>query len=487
MILDKLEPFKVFEFFEEISNIPRGSSNEKAISDYLVKFANDRGLWIFQDKYLNVIIKKEASIEFLNSPTVILQGHMDMVCEKNRETVHDFLNDPIKLYVDGDFVKAKGTTLGADNGIAIAMSLALLDDKDAKHPPLEVVITTEEETGMYGADNIDASMLSGKYLINIDSEDEGEFLTSCAGGARIDTILPIKKTDARKNDVQYSLMVSGLKGGHSGVEIDKQRGNSIKILAQILFDIDNTFDIFINDINGGSKDNAIPREAEAIINLKIEDEEFLSKHIDNLKIILKDELSGIDDNLSISFRKIENHSNKIFTKDFSTKLISTLLLIPSGVLAMSKTLSGLVETSSNLGVLITSDKEVKITCSIRSSVNSKKVTMINQITSLGKLVNSKVEIRGNYPGWEYNSHSELREIFITEYKEMYGKDSRLAAIHAGVECGIFAGKIKDLDMIAFGPNIFNAHNPDECMSISSVKRTWEFLNRVLIKIGEAKN
>lgn len=482
MILDKLEPFKVFEFFEEISSIPRGSSNEKNISDYLVKFAEDRGLWVFQDKHFNIIIKKEASIEFTNSPTVILQGHMDMVCEKNRNTVHDFLNDPIKLYVDGDFVKAEGTTLGADNGIAIAMSLALLDDKEAKHPALEVVITTEEETGMYGAENLDASMLAGKYLINIDSEDEGEFLTSCAGGARVDTIFTIEKSDVRTNDIEYSLMISGLKGGHSGMEIDKQRGNSIKILGRILFDIDNNFDIFLSDINGGSKDNAIPREAEAIIHLKIEDEEMLSKYIDDLKVVIKNELSGIDDNLSIVFNKLETNKNSVFTKDFSSKVISTLFSMPNGVLAMSKSLKGLVESSNNLGVLTTSENEVKISCAIRSSVNSKKSMIINQITSLARLANARIEARSNYPGWEYNEQSQLREVFTHEYKKMYDKEPKLSAIHAGVECGIFAGKIKDLDIIAFGPNIFDAHNPDERMSISSVKRTWEFLNKILTSL-----
>lgn len=482
MILEGLEPKSVWQYFEEISRIPRGSGNEKQISDYLVDFANKHHLDVIQDNALNVIIKKPGTSGYEDAPAVILQGHMDMVCEKNKDTKHDFLKDPIHLKVNGDFVEAEGTTLGADNGIAIAYCLALLSSEDIPHPPLEVVITTNEETGMEGAAELDASKLAGKILINMDSEEEGEFLVSCAGGARAHLILKPEWVSGKKEGAVYSIQIRNLKGGHSGQEIDKGRGNANKMMGRILFDLQEKISFNLISVNGGLKDNAIPREMDAVVQVNDNDVSKLTEIIDQWNEIFKNEYSTSDGDVTVKLELVRESTDEILSAETKKKVIDVLTLIPNGIQSMSMDMQGLVESSTNLGVVITDKDKIQFISAVRSSVKTRKYAIINQIKRLADVVGAEFFTRGEYPAWQYTTHSKIRNLFEKVYEEMYGKKSRINAIHAGVECGFFAEKIEGIDMISFGPDMYDVHTPDERLSISSAKRTWEFLLAVLKEI-----
>lgn len=480
--LNNLEPKEVFQYFNEISQIPRGSGNEKAISDYLVDFAKNHNLEVIQDNALNVIIKKKATSGYENAPVVILQGHMDMVCEKNKGTDHDFEKDPIELRVIDDMLYANNTTLGADNGIAVAFALAILASNDIPHPALEVLITTDEETGMGGAMALDGNNLNGKYLINIDSEEEGTFLVSCAGGLRARQVLPIEWEKPNTDLSTYSISIRGLKGGHSGMEIIKQRGNSNKLMGRILHDLQNSLEYYISTINGGAKMNAIPRECDAVILLNSNEVSKLEQKIEEYNQTFKNELRVSDSEVSIQLEKSEEQVEKIFSKDTMNKAISSLVLIPNGVQTMSMDIKGLVESSTNLGVVTTNDNTIEFESCVRSSVGSLKYTILNQMKSLAASLNSQLEVDSDYPEWEYKSDSKLREIFIDVYKQKYGKEAEITAIHAGLECGLLLEKLPNADAISFGPNMYDVHTPDEHLNIPSTKRSFEFLLEVLKEI-----
>ncbi|BBE30410.1 aminoacyl-histidine dipeptidase [Tepiditoga spiralis] len=472
-MLENLEPKKVFTFFEELTKIPRGSGNEKAVSDYLVKFAKDRNLEVIQDEALNVIIKKKG-VE--NSPTVILQGHMDMVCEKESSSNHDFTKDPIPLIVEGDFVKTNGTTLGADNGIAVAYALALLDSNDIVHPNLEVLITTEEETGMGGAAAVDPKNLTGTMLINIDSEEEGEILVSCAGGVREKISLPINFENYSSET--YSIKVSGLKGGHSGMEIIKQRGNAIKILGRTLYSI--LDDINLVSLNGGAKMNAIPREAQAIITC--ENPKDLEIKIKNFEKLVKNEYSVQDPELKIEFTKHEK-TNKIIKKEDFIKAVKILYVIPDGVQTMSQSIDNLVQSSTNLGVLTMTDNSINFDIASRSSVESLKEEIVNRTKISVEAFGAEFKTMSSYPAWQYREDSKLREIFKDVYLKTFKKEVKISAIHAGLECGLLSGKMPNVDMISFGPNLYDVHTPQEKMSISSVQNMWKYLLEILKELA----
>ncbi|WP_278244277.1 aminoacyl-histidine dipeptidase [Caldisalinibacter kiritimatiensis] len=481
-ILNNLEPNKVFEYFEEISQIPRGSGNEKAISDYLAQFAKERDLDVIQDEALNVIIKKPATKGYENAPVVILQGHMDMVCEKNKDTIHDFEKDPIKLKVEGDIIRAEGTTLGADNGIAVAYCLAILDSNDIPHPSLEVVITTEEETGMGGASKLNPENLDGKILINIDAEEEGNFFVSCAGGVRTKVILPVEWENADESLETYIVKVRGLKGGHSGMEIDKGRGNANKIMGRILKDLNTTFDIKLSDLSGGAKMNAIPREADAVIMVDSKDKETIVQKIEKWNNILKNELKSSDPDVNILFEKFDNNDKKVLSKQSQDKAISLLQIILNGIQTMSMDIEGLVESSTNLGVVTTKENEIMFESAVRSSVKSLKKAIVEHTQTVAEVVGAKLVTESDYPEWEYNPDSNIRKIMQKVYKEKFNKEPKLTAIHAGLECGLFKEKLGDIDMIALGPNMYDVHTPNEHLSISSTARTWELLLDVLKEI-----
>lgn len=480
-MLENLKPMEVFYYFEEISKIPRGSGNERKISDYLVSFAKSNNLNCIQDKALNVIIKKPASQGYENSPSIIIQGHMDMVCEKNNDTIHDFEYEPLKLLIDGDYIKADGTTLGADNGIAVAYSLALLASNSIEHPAIEALFTSDEEVGMNGAQALDATQLSSKILINIDSEEETKLLVSCAGGMKATIHIPIEFESVPTDKETFIIKLRGLRGGHSGSEIDKQRANANKLMGKILSYVTKSLYINIVSIDGGAKDNAIPREANAIIMIENKDRQELEAILKKLNGIYINEFKGCDANILIELEKV-SQASKIFSAKTARKVIDTLILIPNGVCTMSLDIKGLVESSTNIGVVKTLETEIIFASAVRSSLSTRKNDIQNQMLHLSQLVGGNLTVKGEYPAWEYNPNSELRNIFLKVYKDMYGKEAEIEAIHAGLECGLFAEKIVNIDMISFGPNIYDAHTPDEKLSISSTARIWEYLKNVLKNI-----
>ncbi len=468
---------KIFTYFEEISKVPRCSGNEKGISDYLVGFAKKHNLEVIQDDVYNVIIKKPATPGFENSPGVILQGHMDMVCVKTKDKVHDFTKDPLTLKYIDDMVYADGTSLGADNGIAIAMAMAVLTNENAIHPALEVIITVDEESGMTGAKNINPDHISGKIMLNLDSEEEGKLLVSCAGGLRTAMDIDGEWEKASEDLKNYQISVGGLLGGHSGIDIDKERGNANKILGRVLHDIYKKVAFGIAHLSGGSKANVIPSEAEATILISPERLGIIEKKIDEWNKILGNEYKVSDPNVSVALEE----SAKIFDKisPATEKILDLLVAIPNGVQAMSTSIEGLVESSSNIGVLTTTEEGFNFEFSIRSSVGSRKDHIKEQIEAIAKLANVGFEANGEYPSWEYDPDSKIRETCIKVYKEKYGKEPEVVAFHAGVECGLFGEKFPELDMISLGADAFDAHTTNEHVSVPSTKRTYEYLLAIL--------
>lgn len=483
-VLEGLKPERVFYYFEEISKIPRCSFKEEKISNFLKEFGESHKLETYQDEALNIIIKKPGTKGYENSPTVVLQGHMDMVCEKEDEVNHDFSKDPIKLKVEGDFVKAQGTTLGGDNGIAVAMALAILESEDIPHPPLEVLITSNEESGMDGAKALDPKLINGRILINIDSEEEGVILAGCAGGERNKVRLPISwEVLDLKNKAIYSITVSGLLGGHSGMEIDKGRGNANKIMARALSFIKDECDsLCLAHIEGGSKANAIPRNGNAIIIFEKENEDRILKAIKAVNELIQMELRNTDPDFKLIVERVETKIDKVLSEDTFNRLISMLTLIPTGVESMSREIEGLVESSCNLAIVRIEENEIIVESSIRSSKEVLKSNISKQIKTVADIIRAEWESYGSYPAWEYKEDSKIREIFEKVYKDLYGTDIKVTAIHAGLECGIFAEKIPDMDMISFGPNMYGVHTPDEKLSISSTERVYDLLLNVLKEI-----
>jgi dipeptidase D len=474
---------KVLHFFEQISQIPRGSGNEKQISGWLKKFAEDRGLWVLQDSADNIVIKKPGTAGYEQSEPIILQGHMDMVCEKNKNVEHDFLKDPIRLKIDGDTLSADGTTLGGDDGIAVAMCLALLDADDIPHPPLEILFTTDEEAGMTGAEALDASIFSGRKLINLDSEEEGVFCPSCAGGVRINITLPVEREELPAECGLYALRVKGLKGGHSGMEIDKGRANSHKLIGRVLRALIKECKARIVSIDGGLKMNAIPREAEALITLCEGTYDAAAKLTEAYEQVFKREYHVNDPYIQLELtRQAAKGPINAFTEACAGKAVDALYLIPFGVVGMSADMPGLVETSNNIGIVNTDGENITFSNSTRSSVESQKFALQDQLEIIAELLGARFEAFNGYPGWEYNPHSPLRDALVSLYEEMYGHKPQVAAVHAGLECGLFAQKMPGVDMISFGPNLYDVHSPDEHLSIASVERVWEFLQRALVRV-----
>ena len=478
-ITKDLTPQKVFYFFEEISRIPRGSKKEKEISDWLVKFANDRNLEVYQDSVLNVVIKKAGSKGYENYSPLILQGHMDMVWEKNSDTEFDFETEGIRLTVKDGFLKAAGTTLGADNGIAVAVILALLDSDEIVHPPLEAVITADEEAGMTGVENLDVSVLKGKTMLNIDTEEEGEIYVSSAGGSRVQIDFNFMRDSEPDGSKNILMEIKGLNGGHSGADIDKGLGNSIKILSFILSELTKKFKFKLHDINGGDKTNAIPREAFAAINIASTEFDDFVKESRVFFEEIKTTYSKTEQNLTMEIKDYVSADKKPISEQDSINLINLLYEIPSGVITNSGHIEGLVETSLSMGVLRTNDNISSIQLLLRSSVNSALRELENKLNDISKLYNAGFTVDSSYSSWEYREDSKLRELFIQAHEKLFEKTPKIKAIHAGLECGIFAGKITDLDVISIGPNIYGAHTPEEKMEISSVEYTWKWVLKAL--------
>lgn len=475
----QLQSEKVFDYFEEICAIPHGSRNTKAISDYLVAFAKKHDLTWYQDKSNNVVIVQEATAGYEQADTIILQGHMDMVCEKENGCAIDFEKDGLDLYVDGDFLKARGTTLGGDDGIAVAYALAIMDSPEIAHPRLEVVITVDEEIGMLGAEVIDLSMLKGHKLLNIDSDVEGHFLTSCAGGMTVETTIPVDRMS--QNGLAVTLTVTGLCGGHSGSEIDKEHANANMVMGRVLKYVSDRMELGVVTLEGGLKDNAIPRECTAGLLIPEEKKEKLTTYIKELTAELKKEYAVSDAGITIDCAFGEKGEASILSYTAMARVIFYLRHVPNGVQHMSTVMPGLVETSLNLGILKLEDQALLAMSSVRSSVSSRKEDLRDRLEHIAEFLGGEIAVSGDYPAWEYQAKSEIRDTISAVYEELFQEEPVFEAIHAGLECGILSGKIKDLDCVSFGPNNYDIHTPKERLSISSTEKVWKLLVAFLKK------
>lgn len=467
----------VFHFFSEISAVPRGSKNNTAISNYLVEFAKSHGLEYVQDEYENVVIIKEATNGYENAPAIIIQGHMDMVCEKSNDCTHDFLTEGIELFVDGDYVHADRTTLGADNGIAVAYALALLDDASFTHPRIEAVFTTDEEIGMEGAIGLDVSILKGKYLINADSEDEGVLWTSSAGGLTSTCDLPVKRVSDK--GVKIGITISDLQGGHSGAEIHKNRTNATKLMGRLLFELKEYVNFGLIDMMGGQKDNAIPRDSNANLFVYPADLEEFNLGFEELSKKYKNELISSEPQLEINMNNLGEGEFHFLHPTSYEKVLFMLLNTPNGVQVMSTDIPGLVESSLNLGVFRIEEEKAMFCFSVRSSVNSYKKYLSEKLSYMAQFLGGEFYVRAQYPAWEYKKESPLRERLISVFKELYGHEPKLEAIHAGLECSFFAEKIPGVDIVSLGPEMHDIHTPKERLSISSAIRVYKYLEKVI--------
>lgn len=476
-ILDYVQLKNVFHYFEEISKIPHGSYHTEAISNYLTKFAQEKGLWYSKDKSGNVIMKKEASAGYEASEPVIIQGHMDMVCEKEADAEIDMEKEGLNLYVEDGFLKAKGTTLGGDDGIAIAYVLAVLEDDTLKHPKIEAVFTTNEEVGMLGAMAMDFSELSGHILLNIDSDIEGHFLTSCAGGLSAKVKLPAAYRTM--DGVGVSLVFGGLLGGHSGSEIDKEHANGIIEIGRVLQYINQRMSFGIASLEGGLKDNAIPRQAEAFLVVPAGEVETFCSYAAEVEEILQKEYAISEPSLSVMLTVKEEKPYEVLEETSMKHILFYLRNVPNGICHMSMNIKGLVETSLNAGIMKLGKTDFTIISSVRSSIESRKQEISEKLTCLAEFLGGTAVIEGSYPAWEYCMESALREKVLDTYQKMYGKEPIFEAIHAGLECGIFYENIKNLDAVSFGPDNFDIHTPKERLNIASAERVYQFLVELL--------
>lgn len=484
-VLSSLEPHKVFEYFEEICSIPHGSSNTKKISDYLVTFAREHDLRYIKDQSNNVIIFKDGTPGYEASAPVMLQGHMDMVCEKDNDCNIDFERDGLELVLNDGIISANGTTLGGDDGIAVAYALAILDSSDIPHPPLEAVFTVDEEIGMLGAAAIDCSPLKSKIMLNLDSEDEGYLLVSCAGGVTAASHIPVSFIPAADKTLM-SINISGLLGGHSGVEIDKNRANANILFGRILYTLNKKLSFNLVSIEGGLKDNAIVKTAVAVIAVNESDIQTVKDCVSHMEYLFKHEYVVSDPDIKITAEITDSSSeaaaNDMMDNISTNRVIAALVNMPYGIQGMSSNIEGLVESSLNLGILKTTDTEVVLSYCVRSSIASRKQEMLDKITSLTELLSGYVTLTGDYPAWEYRQDSPLRDLMKDIFTEQYGREPVIQALHAGVECGLFAGKIPDLDCVSFGPDMKDIHTTNESMDVESVKRTWEYTLEILKRL-----
>lgn len=472
--LQGIEPQSVFAYFEKLCSIPHGSGNTKAISDYLVSFAKEQNLRYIQDSLNNIIIFCPGTCGMEDRPAVIIQGHMDMVCEKDEDCPIQMETEGLDITHDGNWVYANGTTLGGDNGIAVAYAMALLADRSIPHPPLEVVITVDEETGMYGAAGIDLSMLKGKVLINADSEDEGVFTVSCAGGARGTITLPVNRRAVYGPCIK--LTVEGLQGGHSGVEIHKNRANANKVMGILLERVQKLMPLCITGFSGGAKDNAIPRSCTvSLVAMGI----YLER-INDITETLQNEIRQQYDEPDAIVRgdSVDALGGNALSTEDTAKVISLLNTVPNGVQAWSQDIDGLVQTSLNLGVA-TLNEDLQLTFAVRSSVNHEKRELLDQLKTLAQSFGGTYSETGDYPAWEYKKDSHLRDVMVQTYSEMFDKEPSVVAIHAGLECGLLSEKIPGLDCVSIGPDMQDIHTSRERLNIASTERTWRFLLEVL--------
>ena len=468
----KLQPAGVWKYFVEICQVPRASKKEEKIIAYLLETGKKLGLETKRDAIGNVLISKPATKGKEKVTTVIFQSHMDMVCEKNSDTVFNFDTDSIQPYIDGDWIRAKGTTLGADDGIGMAISLALLEDKTIEHGAIECLFTVDEETGLTGAFALESDFLKGKMLLNLDSEDEGQFFIGCAGGK--DTIIKIdyEKQAVPADMIPYKITVKGLKGGHSGDDINKGLGNANKILNRVLFEGTYSFDIAIAHVDCGNLRNAIAREGVAVVTVPKNKSKAFEQYVKTFNQIVKDELFATEPNVEVNMEQTD--MPKFVINDFTqSDLVDALYACPHGVLAIDQTIENFVETSTNLASVKMNDKQIIVTTSQRSSRESKKEDAANMVASVFGLINADVEHSDGYPGWSPNPKSEVLTLLKKAYVNLFKKEPLVLAIHAGLECGIIGEKYPKMDMISYGPTLRGVHSPDERLLIESVPQVWD--------------
>lgn len=472
-----LYPKDVFRYFKEVSDVPRSSKNNDKISEYLVNFAKNHALEYYQDKSGNVIIYKGATPGYENAEPIMIQGHMDMVAAVAEGSNHDFKNDPLDLYVDGDFLKARNTTLGADDGIAIAMALAILDSSDIPHPALEVVVTTDEEIGMIGAGELDGSKISARKILNIDSEEEGVLTVGCAGAVDVSVAIHTPRVDV--SGVKYNIVIDGLLGGHSGNDIDKERGNAVNIAGRMLFEAAEKAKFNIVSLEGGYVTNAICNKVEGSIIVNTANKAAFESEIVASKNIIKNEYRTSDPGLDIRIENMGEVCELAIDEDSQRNVLGYLLTVPSGVQNRSVEIENLTETSLSIGI-IRLDGDTMITKSmIRSSVNSRRDALADKIVTLAAAFGGQCEFRGEYGAWEFNENSKLLDICKDVFEKQYGHQPEVGAVHAGVECGKWAEKLGEIDAVSLGPDMLEVHSINERLSISSTLRTWEYVKNIL--------
>ena len=485
MDINDLKPASLFHYFGEVCKVPRPSKHEEKIRKFLIEFACTHNLEAKEDEIGNILIKKKAYHGMENRETVILQSHMDMVCEKNSDVTHDFLVDPIETYVDGEWLKAKGTTLGADNGIGIASELAVLADDSIKHGPLECLFTVDEETGLTGAFALKEGFMDGDILINLDSEDEGEMFIGCAGGANSTAEFTYSEVDIPKNYFFFSVAIKGLVGGHSGDDINKNRANANKLLNRYLSLLDSKYDLYICNIDGGNLHNAIPREASALCAVEMKDKENVRVDLNIFLAEVEDEFSVTEPNIRMELSS-ENPVDKAIDRETTKNLLKSVYAVFNGVFAMSQDIPNFVETSSNLASIKQKDGKILLVTSQRSSILSARKNVSKVVRSAFELGGAKVITAEGYPGWKPNADSEVLKVAVDSYKRLFGEEPKVKAIHAGLECGLFLEKYPRLDMVSFGPTLRGVHSPDERMLIPTVEKYWNHLLDVLANIPVKK-
>lgn len=478
-VLDHLEPKAVFSYFETICGIPHGSGNTGPIADYLVKFAQDRGLAWYRDAANNVVLTKPASPGYEAADTVILQAHTDMVCEKAPGVEFDFTKDAIRPIVEGDVLRADGTTLGADDGISVAMILALLDDAELNHPKIEALLTTDEETGMVGAFAFDCSHLTGHKLINLDSEYEGVLMCSCAGGANAYSTIPVQREAAMLQLLEVT--VSGLASGHSGVEIDKGRANANVLMGRLLGTLGEKLSYRLVKLEGGSRETAIAATATAVIGVAAGSADAAVKIAGSCGAVFAKEYAAAEPGLTVIAKALTSETVSALTAESTTLVTRVLLALPDSVQTMSMDMPGLVQTSLNFGILKLRETELYCANTVRSSMTTQKLWILDKVRAVTELAGGTTEVTGSYPGWSYNPHSVVKDTILAVYKDLFGKEGTVEAVHAGIECGLFADSIPDLDCVSIGPEMADVHTPKEHLSISSTARTYALLKEVLAR------
>lgn len=485
MEVKDLKPALIWEIFDEITKVPRPSCHEEKIRAFLLDFAARNGIEASTDATGNVAMRKPATAGHEGAPTVILQAHMDMVAEKNNDVNHDFLNDAIKTYVDGDWVKARGTTLGADNGIGMAAALAVMVDKSLEHGPVEALFTVNEEIGLEGAQNLDPNLVSGKILINLDSEDDGEIFVGCAGGIDTTAIFNYHRSVSPENFTYMKVSVKGLLGGHSGSDINLGRANANKLIARFIWECSQKWSIAVSSFDGGNLRNAIPREAHAVFGIHNDHRNEIESSLRSYAEDIRNEYKGVEPSMEFT---IEEAARPEFCIDSNTSLalVRALYSAPHGVYSMSRDLEGLVETSTNLAaVKMLDDTKIKVTTSQRSSVESRKRDIAGQVEAHFQLAGAEVSHSDGYPGWAPNMESPIMRLSAEAYEELFGVKPAIKAIHAGLECGLFLAKNPSLDMVSFGPTMTGVHSPDEKLNIPTVEKFWRHLSLTLKKVAEA--